>query len=126
MNKSISIAPNYIAYCDLGYVARNTGRIKEAIDNYTKAIELKPSTAHAIYSRGWCKEMEGDDEGAMADYQMAIEVDEYYLYTFLMRGEQYLKLGDKENAEMDFNYLLEHDTEAEDGSARQYALHFLG
>lgn len=70
--------------------------------------------------------MEGDDEGAMADYQMAIEVDEDYLYTFLMRGEQYLKLGDKENAEKDFNHLLEHDTEAEDGSARHYALHFLG
>lgn len=126
LNKSISIAPNYIAYCDLAYVARNTGRMKEAIDNYTKAIELKPSTAYAIYSRGWCKEMEGDDEGAMADYQMAIEVDEDYLYTFLMRGEQYLKLGDKENAEKDFNHLLEHDTEAEDGSARHYALHFLG
>ena len=70
--------------------------------------------------------MEGDDEGAMADYQMAIEVDEDYLYTFLMRGEQYLKLGDKENAEKDFNHLREHDTEAEDGSARHYALHFLG
>lgn len=126
LNKSISISPNYIAYCDLAYVARNTGRMKEAIHNYTKAIELKPSTAYAIYSRGWCKEMEGDDEGAMADYQMAIEVDEDYLYTFLMRGEQYLKLGDKENAEKDFNHLLEHDTEAEDGSARHYALHFLG
>ena len=119
MNKSISIAPNYIAYCDLAYVARNTGRMKEA-------IELKPSTAYAIYSRGWCKEMQGDDEGAMAYYQMAIEVDEDYLYTFLMRGEQYLKLGDKENAEKDFNYLLEHDTEAKDASARHYALHFLG
>lgn len=126
LNKSISIAPNYIAYCDLAYVARNTGRMKEAIDNYTKAIELKPSTAYAIYSRGWCKEMQGDDEGAMAYYQMAIEVDEDYLYTFLMRGEQYLKLGDKENAEKDFNYLLEHDTEAKDGSARHYALYFLG
>ena len=31
LNKSISIAPNYIAYCDLAYVARNTGRMKEAI-----------------------------------------------------------------------------------------------
>lgn len=49
LNKSISIAPNYIAYCDLAYVARNTGRMKEVIDNYTKAIELKPSTAYAIY-----------------------------------------------------------------------------
>lgn len=126
LNKSISIAPNYIAYCDLGYIAMNTGRLKDAIEYYTKAIELRPSTAYAIYSRGWCKEMQGDDEGAMADYQLAIEVDEDYLYTFLMRGEQYLKLGDKENADKDFNHLLEKDIEAEDGSARHYALYFLG
>lgn len=126
LEKSISITPNYYAYCDLAYVARNTGRLKMAIEQYTKAIELRPSTAYAYYSRGWCKEMAGDDEGALADYNMAIEVEEDYLYTFLMRGEQYLKKGDRENAEKDFNHLIEKDTEAEDGSARHYALHFLG
>jgi adenylate cyclase len=62
----------------------------------------------------------------MVYYNKGIQADDSYAYIYLMRGEQYLKVGDIERANTDFKRVLELDTEAVDGSARHYALHFLG
>lgn len=117
---------DYYAIISRADYYREGGQYKEAIADFTKGIELDPTSAYAYYKRGWCYELSGDDDSAMKDYNAGIDVDKNYPYIFLMRGELYLKRGEKEKANTDFEEVIRQDTVAENGSCRQYALHFLG
>lgn len=117
---------DYMSYAWRGDFYREGGEYEKAIEDFTKAVSLMPTDAYAYYKRGWCYELMGDDDNAMADYNTGIDLDQSYPYIYLMRGEQYLKTGDKESADADFEVVLQKDTVAQAGSARHYALHFLG
>lgn len=49
-----------------------------ALDDFTKAIELKPEYAEAYYFRGLAKQAKGDVDGAVADFAKAIELKPDY------------------------------------------------
>ena len=117
---------DYMSYAWRGDFYREGGEYEKAIEDFTKAVSLMPTDAYAYYKRGWCYELMGDDDNAMADYNTGIDLDQSYPYIYLMRGEQYLKAGDKESADADFEAVLQKDMIAQAGSARHYALHFLG
>lgn len=101
---------------------------------YNDAIELlgplegseSPYTSFYYYLRGWCYELMGNDEAAMKDYNKGIESGENYAYTYLMRGEQYLKRGETAKAQADFEQVLALDTIPKEGTCRHFALHFTG
>ena len=105
---------------------REVGDYENAIKDIGVYIESFPTAAVGYYLRGWCKELRGDDKGAMEDYEQGIAVDESYAYIYLMRGEMNLKLGNDSLAKADFEKVLQKDTVVAAGSCRQYALHFLG
>ena len=105
---------------------REGGEYEKAIEDFTKAASLIPTDAYAYYKRGWCYELMGDDDKAMKDYNTGIDLDQSYPYIYLMRGEMYLKNGDRTRADADFEVVLQKDTVVQIGSARHYALHFLG
>lgn len=105
---------------------REGGMYQEAIEDASEVIRRFPTYGFPYYVRGWCHELSGDDEKALADYNAGIDVDKTLPYIYLMRGEQYLKRGDIDKANADFEEVVRQDTVAESGSARQYALHFLG
>lgn len=129
MTKAIALGDNdSFLYCLLRRADyyRLAGRYREAITDFTKYIEQKPTDAFGYYRRGWCYELMGDDKSAMADYNMGIEVHKTYPYLYLMRGAQYLKQGDMAKAKADFEQILKLDKVANGDSCRQYALHFLG
>lgn len=105
---------------------RLAGEYEKALADADRLVELIPDEAYGHYQRGWIYELMGNDEAAMESYNRGIEVDNSYAYIYLMRGEQYLKYGDTERAKADFERVLELDNEATEGSARHYALHFLG
>lgn len=102
------------------------GLYEEAIKDINVYIEYNPTEAYGYYARGWCKELSGDDKGALEDYENGIAVDESYPYLYLMRGEQYLKYGQREKAMADFETVVQKDTVVDGGSCRHYALYFLG
>ena len=107
-------------------IYRCDGKYNEAISDLDIFVEQYPTRAYGYYARGWCKELSGNDTAAMEDYENGIAVNEDYPYIYLMRGEMYLKNGKKELAEADFQKVIQKDTVVEDGTCRQYALHFLG
>ena len=115
----------YLTTCRCEYF-RLAGKYAEAIKDAESLIEQYPDYAYGYYICGWCHELMGDDTKAMVYYNKGIDMDDSYAYIYLMRGEQYLKAGNIEQANSDFRRVLELDTEAVDGSARHYALHFLG
>lgn len=104
----------------------SAGMYDEAEAEIEKYIERYPRDAYGYYSMGWCKELSGDDQGAMAAYEDGIAVDEEFAYIYLMRANMNLKWGKMELAKEDSERILKLDTLVEDGSCRHYALHFLG
>ena len=113
-------------YARRSEIYRYAGDYKSSIDDITKFIDRYPTDAYGYYARGWCKELSGDLNGAMQDYDDGIAVDENYPYIYLMRGSLYLKKGNTELAEKDFQQVVAKDTTVKDGSCRHYALNFLG
>lgn len=109
-----------------GDVYKNAGKYAEAIADFDKFIEFMPTYAYGYYAKGWCKELSGDDKGAMECYEEGIAINDQYPHIYLMRGEMNLKWGNIEAARGDFERILELDTVAVSGSCRHYALHFLG
>ena len=107
-------------------INRSAGNYEASIEDITRFIDRYPTDAYGYYARGWCKELSGDLDGAMQDYDEGIAVDENYPYIYLMRGSLYLKKGNKELAEQDFQQVVAKDTTVKDGSCRHYALNFLG
>ena len=126
LGKLIEKEPDWLLLVTRGDVNLHAGRLDEAIKDYSAAIEEIPDEAYAYYKRGWCYEMKGEKNKAMKDYNLGIDNSQDYPYLYLMRGELLLRNGDKSAAEKDFEIVLQKDTLADNGSCRQYALHFLG
>ena len=118
--------PSWLLLVTRGDVYLQAGRLDEAVEDYTAAIEEMPDDMYSYYKRGWCYEMKGDRDKAMEDYNLGIDNDQDYPYLYLMRGELLLDAGERVAAENDFETILQKDTLAQKGSCRMYALHFLG
>lgn len=54
------------------------GDTTEAIELYGKALDIQPTNVEALTYRGWAKVREGDDDGALADLNRAVEIDPDY------------------------------------------------
>jgi tetratricopeptide (TPR) repeat protein len=69
--------PNdYGIYSDRGYVRMERLYLKEAIEDYTKAIELNPSEQYKDYlERGKAKYLIQDYDGTKKDFYKAIEIE---------------------------------------------------
>ena len=117
---------NWYLLVSRGDSYRLCGRIEDAIADFTAAIDEAPNEAYAYYKRGWCYEMKGEKGKAMEDYNLGIDMSEDYPYLYLMRGTLLMENGDREAADRDFEAVLQKDTIADNGSCRQYALHYLG
>lgn len=118
--------PDFFSLSARGDYYRLNGQYEEAIKDFTAAAEEDPKVSYSYYKRGWCYEILGDKTKAMEDYNMGIELNEDYPYLYLMRGELLLFDGKTAEANKDFEQILQRDTIAQDGSCRQYSLHFLG
>lgn len=129
INKALEICPEKdkaYFYLRRANILRYDGQYYAAIEDLTKYVDRYPTDAYGYYARGWCKELSGNLNGAMEDYNDGIAVDEDYPYIFLMRGNLYLQNGDEEKAKADFQTVVAKDTVVESGSCRHYALALLG
>ena len=83
----------------LGNVLDELGRTAEAIAAYDKAIELEfPPLANAYNQRSVSRTRSGDDEGAAADVDKAIELDPDYGAAYAVRALARVFEGDCERA----------------------------
>jgi tetratricopeptide (TPR) repeat protein len=84
-------------------------RYKEAIENYTKAIELDSAFMSAYIQRAFCKGMIQDFAGEIDDYTMALKIDPKHKFSYISRGSAKNKTKDYQSAIEDFNKALELD-----------------
>ena len=101
LNEAIEIDP----YDARFYISRGTFKGTEshedAIEDYTKAIEIAPNSVFAYRLRGDSKRKLGDYQGAIDDYTKAIDIEPNKAYLYNFRSESKHKLGDNEGADED-------------------------
>jgi tetratricopeptide (TPR) repeat protein len=89
-------------YFGLGKLFYNNGYMREAIDAYSKAIEVNPRDYLSYYLRAAAKGVQEDLRGAFADYDMAIAINPEFGSAYLDRGIKKFKLKDKNGSLQDF------------------------
>ena len=79
----------------------------EAIEEYNKAIELKPDYAPIYSIRGYAYRIKGDFESAIKDYNKLIELRPDYADAYCDRGIVYTKKSEFARAIQDFNKAIQ-------------------
>jgi tetratricopeptide (TPR) repeat protein len=79
------------------------GNYKEAIQDFTKAIELDPKNYNSYRGRGWSSLALKDYRGAIQDYTRAIELKPENGDPYRGRGLAKVVLGDKDGGCLDWS-----------------------
>ena len=87
-------------------VLTQKGMIDCAINDFTKAIELKSNYARAYCGRGIAYGSQGNNTCAIRDYDKAIELDPNYVVAYNSRGLAKYRLGRTEEAKQDLQTAL--------------------
>ena len=101
LNEAIEIKPNDARFHISRGTFRGTKNYEDAIEDYTKAIEIEPNSVFAYRLRGDSKSKLGDYQGAIDDYTKAIDIEPNKAYLYNYRSESKRKLGDNEGADED-------------------------
>lgn len=103
----ISEASIIIAFRERGNGHRLAGRFDEALADLTRIIDMDPSYAKAIASRGLIYYTMGRHGEALAEFSRAIEMDPSYTWAFSNRGRVYWALGRQNDALADFTRAID-------------------
>jgi tetratricopeptide (TPR) repeat protein len=91
----------------LGILQVRKGRPKEALTEFSLAIEQDDSSSAAFMNRGITHARMNNNEMALDDLNKAIELDSKVAAAFLNRGIVYLKIHDYDKATNDFDTAIE-------------------
>jgi len=86
------------AYHNRGGAYLRTGKLDEAIADYTEAIAIGPKRAVTYYGRGSAYLQMGDLDHAIADFTKAISLRPEDLVAYYDRGLAYAKKGEVDRA----------------------------
>jgi tetratricopeptide (TPR) repeat protein len=92
---------NYLAHNNLGIALFRQGRIKEALDQYNKALLIAPNYFDAYGNRGNAYAQMGQHQQAMNDYTKAISLKPNSAEAYCARGTYHGRLGQYEQALLD-------------------------
>ncbi len=96
-----------LAYYNRGLSFMNENKLNEALQDYNKAIELKPGYNEAYVNRGNIERGNGKYEEALNDYNKAIEVRPDFAIAYFNRGILYMNQQKNDEALSDFTKAIE-------------------
>ena len=109
LNEAIEIEPNDVRF----YISRGTFKehknCEDAIEDYTKAIEIDTNYHFAYFNRARVKCKLGDYQGAIEDYSKIIEINPNHPYAYPNRARVKCKLGDYQGAIDDYTKAIKID-----------------
>jgi len=93
------------------------GELDEAVDDYQRALRIKPKWAEAYLNLGLARLEKKDYAGAIVDFSRAIRLNSTLVAAYHARGTAFMKQGRMEPAVIDFTNALKLDP----GRAETYA-----
>lgn len=104
-----------VNFFNSAYKYSSEGKYKDAIDLYSKAIELYPKNerikiSEAYFNRGINKRYLNDLSGAISDYSKAIEIRPEYYKAYHNRGFAKMKKQDFNGAIEDFTIIIKSES----------------
>ncbi len=97
------------AYINRGIAHGSTGRIAQAVADFSEAIRLDPKNALAYYNRGNANFDLKKLDAAAADYDAAVSNDPAFALAFFNRGLVHERRGNRDAAVADFSHALTLD-----------------
>jgi tetratricopeptide (TPR) repeat protein len=97
----------WMAYSNRGYAYLQNGQVQQALDDCTRAIELKPDLAEAYDTRGAAYLRLGQVRQALADCTRAVEAKPDLARAYTNRASVYLRLGQPGEAVKDCTRALQ-------------------
>ena len=86
---------NYLVHYHWGEYYKNAGKYTEAIDQYTRSIEIQPGFYKSYLKRGEVHQMKGNLIPAIVNYNDAIRLDPKLAMAYSNKGWAYFEMGDK-------------------------------
>src|SRR5262245_31731343 len=74
------------------------GHYQEALQSFSKAINLDPSSSRALNNRGLARAALADLDGAIADYDSSLSLPNPLAEAYYNRGVARLRKGDRKDA----------------------------
>ena len=90
-----------------GLTHMRRGEYEEAIDRFSKAIEINPQLSVVHYNRGLAYQRQGDDDLAIQDYDRAIELNPNYALAYYNRGLMYRQQDNLDRAIQNYDRAIE-------------------
>ena len=84
-----------------GSVYLKMNNAENAIDDFTRALEIDSNRSKAYHLRGLAREMAGDGEEALSDFNKAIETDPEYGAAYYSRATLLTRMGREDEATED-------------------------
>lgn len=106
-NRALSKNPKASSFLDRGNANAKAGRYREAIADFSKAIDIYPASIDAFMNRGHAFMDLGEFGSAVADFNRAIELDSNYIDAYNNRGYLHSLRGDYAAAVRDYDKILE-------------------
>ncbi len=100
---------NRLAYNNRGSAHAALGNYMQAIEDYSRAIEINPEHAKSYYNRGSAYGRTGNFRQAIEDFTKTIAIDPKFSMAYFNRGAAYGMLGDLRQAIDDFSMTIEID-----------------
>ena len=98
---------SWLAYDNRGVAYYGQGRYKQAIEDFNRAIEIKPRHEKTYNNRGNAYHALGGYQQAIEDFNRAVEIKPDFPEAYNNRGNVYLSLGNYKKAIEDINKAIE-------------------
>ena len=92
----------------------NTGKPEKALEDYNRAISIKPHVAAGYLGRANTLQILGRYEESIEDYDKALEITPNLANAYINRASAYSHLGEYEKAIEDYEKGLELDPDIDD------------
>ncbi|SEQ89755.1 Tetratricopeptide repeat-containing protein [Nitrosomonas sp. Nm51] len=111
LDRIIQSNPEYAAaYYSRCVVNYDLGALRDALNDCTQAQMRAPDHSQAWYMRGLIRSQNfGDNQGSLADFSRAIDIDPDYGAAYLKRGNARNRLGDLAGSIEDYSQAIRID-----------------
>ncbi len=92
----------------------NTGKPEKALEDFNRAIKIKPQVAAGYLGRANTLQILGRYEESIEDYDITLEINPKLANAYINRASAYSHLGEYEKAITDYEKGLELDPEIDD------------